>query len=296
MKNYLYITLLCLILFSCKEEEEVKKEDCSSDFIARYQNMGNTFVSTYRPLAGDSDQQALIDSLNNFLDAYENQSCLYNGKTLSPTQEAQDLLAQIQDVKVSSTKSTSFVSKVIYGDDDRVDIIDAVDERFKLWAGSTLAQMSPTKWNDDLLLDSTTSGEDLSLCSQEKFSEQINPARCSGFLVAPNVVVTAGHCVTSESDCANYSWVTDFVEGVDILKASQIFKCKKVLKQSVEDDSGLDYAVIELDRSILDRKYFKGQVSSQIKIGTELVVIGHPSGLPTKVADGASVLLSLIHI
>jgi V8-like Glu-specific endopeptidase len=50
-----------------------------------------------------------------------------------------------------------------------------------------------------------------------------------------------------------------------------------------------DYAFIELDRKVNDRQPLKVRKTGKISKGASLVVIGHPTGLPTKIADGANV-------
>jgi V8-like Glu-specific endopeptidase len=50
-----------------------------------------------------------------------------------------------------------------------------------------------------------------------------------------------------------------------------------------------DYAVIQLDRKVTDRRPLSFRKSGKVSIGESVVVIGHPSGLPTKIADGAKV-------
>jgi V8-like Glu-specific endopeptidase len=199
------------------------------------------------------------------------------------------MLERLKQSKSVIAKEIRFTNKVIYGEDNRRDVAEESESRLKNWAKATLAQISPSKWSSDFLLDGETLGDSYSLCSTERFREQINPARCSGFLVAPSIVVTAGHCMQAESDCANFSWVSDFVNGVTTLKSEQIFNCKRIIKQELDISSGLDYAVIELDRELNDRKFFSMQQDSKVSSGVELVVIGHPSGLPTKIADGAAV-------
>jgi V8-like Glu-specific endopeptidase len=51
----------------------------------------------------------------------------------------------------------------------------------------------------------------------------------------------------------------------------------------------MDYAVVELNRDVEGATPMKFRKSGKITDGQELVVIGHPSGLPTKIADGAFV-------
>ena len=58
-------------------------------------------------------------------------------------------------------------------------------------------------------------------------------------------------------------------------------------------DSTSDWAVVELDRYVPNREALPLRQSGEVDEGTPLIMVGHPSGLPTKVADGAAVRLSL---
>jgi hypothetical protein len=46
---------------------------------------------------------------------------------------------------------------------------------------------------------------------------------------------------------------------------------------------------VELDRVVTDRTPLTFRKSGAISVNEPLVVIGHPTGLPTKIADGANV-------
>lgn len=287
MKSYsvLCLLLITFFLFSCQPEAP---ESCTTDFIAKYNEMGDLFESSYSPSSGQIEQDKLKVVMDEFLVSYKDIECDYSGKTLRPTEDITALKKSFDeaDIKMSIHK---FSSKVIYGVDNRRDVSDVTDEKFKSWAKSTLAQISPSKIGNDGSIISETLGEAYSLCSTEAFIAQKNPARCSGFLVAPNIVVTAGHCMTSSSDCSNYLWVTDFVKEASHIKDSQVYKCKRIINQALEQSTELDYAVIELEREVNDRKFFRVQSTQKVARDAELVVIGHPSGLPTKVADGGRV-------
>ncbi|MCO4793120.1 MAG: trypsin-like peptidase domain-containing protein [Bacteriovoracaceae bacterium] len=138
---------------------------------------------------------------------------------------------------------------------------------------------------------SNTLRRSMGVCEKERFSNQVTLPRCSGFLVGEDTLVTAGHCVTSMSDCKNYSWVFGYEAGVSKIKKSDVYKCKAVIgrKQTLGIFATKDYAVIKLDRKVKDRQPLKFRKKGSIKKNTEIVVIGHPSGLPTKIADGAKV-------
>ena len=53
--------------------------------------------------------------------------------------------------------------------------------------------------------------------------------------------------------------------------------------------TGADWALIRLDRKVTGHEPLKYDTSDSVKNGDPLVVIGHPAGLPTKVAGGATV-------
>ena len=135
----------------------------------------------------------------------------------------------------------------------------------------------------------------LTFCEGEKFVDQPNPSMCSGFLIAPDLIVTAGHCVDLPDFCEDFRWVFDFKvnpennsAGLDI-KEDNIYQCRKVVSNALTMSFGLDYAIVQLDRQVKDRTPLEIRNESLVESGAPLVVIGSPSGLPLKVAGGANV-------
>ena len=53
-------------------------------------------------------------------------------------------------------------------------------------------------------------GEQYDLCSDERFFDQHTAAFVSGFLVHPEYIITAGHCMKSTYDCNNTRFIFDF--------------------------------------------------------------------------------------
>ncbi|MBH47438.1 MAG: peptidase [Halobacteriovorax sp.] len=190
----------------------------------------------------------------------------------------------------------SVIPKVIYGDDNRVDVIDSNNPLFVKLALSTAAQIDKSKITvrgADAVLAFESLERGMGVCPTEKFAAQNSIARCSGFLIAKDLLVTAGHCVRSQEECEKYSWVFDYREGeVDDgkLPSSSVYNCKKIINQALDPISDADYALIKLDRKVKDRKPLKFRKKGSPEVGDELVVIGHPSGLTTKVSDGAKVI------
>lgn len=132
------------------------------------------------------------------------------------------------------------------------------------------------------------------VCPTERFAQQYVLPFCTGFLVQPDVVVTAGHCIASQLDCEKTSFVFDFgiyeggSQAPTQISKSKVYSCKKLLGRALGGNTDPDWAVVQLDRLVCDRDALP---LSQRKAssGNPLVLIGHPSGLPTKVADGANV-------
>ncbi|RLA64357.1 MAG: serine protease [Epsilonproteobacteria bacterium] len=189
------------------------------------------------------------------------------------------------------------IDKVVYGEDNRVDLYDT-SPLYLEWARSTAAMISKRKLKETFKGNWEISGgtlKDRNICADESFTDQTAAASCSGFLVAPDVVVTAGHCIQRMSDCKNNSWIFGFgiqEHGSDEyqkVENENIYNCKAIIATKLENDSKNDFAVIQLDRPVLGRTPLKVRKKGKIKKGDRLVVIGHPTGLPTKVADGAKV-------
>ncbi len=185
--------------------------------------------------------------------------------------------------------------KVVYGVDNRVDLFQSEVPLFYDLAHSTAAMIR----NSDLTTDGesvTINGNTLEsrgICSTARFAKQITAASCSGFLVGPNLLVTAGHCITSQRDCESFSWVFDYnVKSEDqsldfSVDTSSVYKCSKIISQDLSRSTKNDFALIRLDREVSDRTPLEFRQEGEVELDTPLVVIGHPSGLPTKIADGA---------
>ena len=197
---------------------------------------------------------------------------------------------------IVSTASFS-KNKVVYGIDNRVEVYETENVLHSDLAKSTAAMINKNSitMNDgeDAVIEGSTL-EARGICSNARFSQQITAASCSGFLVGPNLLVTAGHCITSDYDCQNHKWVFDYkvseTQGIDFsVPASNVYSCKNIIQRSLDRSSRDDFALIELDREVLDRTPLEFRKEGTVADGAPLVVIGHPSGLPTKVADGANV-------
>ena len=193
--------------------------------------------------------------------------------------------------------------KVIYGKDNRQDIYEVRSSLHKELAKSTagminIGHFAKSSRANHFDLKLTTSLErGANVCASEAFSEQHTAPTCTGFLVGPDTIVTAGHCYksfdTPENVCKNFAWVFDYNMKSKThnpnrdIPIQNVYVCKKVV--AAELTESMDYAVIKLDRPVVGRKPLKFRTSGKISSSASLVVIGHPTGLPTKVSPGGKV-------
>jgi V8-like Glu-specific endopeptidase len=198
---------------------------------------------------------------------------------------------------VSTAHANIESSNVIYGEDNRKDVFESTDSMLVELSKSTAAMIGAEKLKKTINGEVEITGSTLEsrgICPSERFAKQITIANCSGFLVSKNVLITAGHCIKNQADCDGSKWVFDFKvdhseQGSVSVPTSSIYSCKKIISRTLDQTSKDDYAVIELDRKVKDRKPLSFRRLGNISKGTSLAVIGHPTGLPTKIADKANV-------
>lgn len=181
-------------------------------------------------------------------------------------------------------------NKVIYGTDERVDAALHPNADLRNLSKSVAARINKNVLpiqNAVATLPTETLLQSFGVCSNERFANQKTAAECTGFLVAPDILVTAGHCVDSQMDCENNVWVFDYLDGVDTIPENNVYKCKEIVSQKL--DGVDDFGVIRLDRIVAGRTPLKLRHEGDVAVGDKMVVIGHPSGLPLKIDDNGPV-------
>lgn len=191
--------------------------------------------------------------------------------------------------------------KVIHGQDNRVEVFK-MDGSF--WQDKIRAvamqidndKLIFIKEDEEVLIKGESLKENQKLCQEERFSSQLAVGHCTAFLVADDIMATAGHCVRSQFDCQHFSWVFDYQlkdesdSDYSKIKKENIYRCQKILKTLYSPATSLDYALIKLDRKVVDRDPLELRSEGKVATGTAIAVIGHPDGIPMKMAAGARVI------
>lgn len=191
---------------------------------------------------------------------------------------------------------------VVYGTDDRMDVYAHPDATLRARAQqATVALMSPSSINtsnpNNVTFNASTLKSAYNLCSTERFLNDPTPAFCSGTLIDGDLVLTAGHCITSASDCSNTRFVFKFyrtsANALETITTADIFSCQSIVarQQATVNGRNLDYAVVRLDRSAAPR-FTPAPIragNSAMPVGAKVAVIGSGSGIPFKIDSGGSV-------
>lgn len=190
---------------------------------------------------------------------------------------------------------------VVYGTDDRQDVYAHPSAPLRSLAHeSIVALMRPARLAEQgdgsfTLTPTLTHGEAYDLCSDQRFLDQPTSAFCSGTLVAPDIVVTAGHCVETTSGCLNTRLVFDYLYTADgvlaPLEADDVYSCVEVLARQ---DGVLDYAYLRLDRAVVGHTPAPlstglGTTCRNVVDAQSVTVLGFGSGLPLKIDSGGTV-------
>jgi len=185
------------------------------------------------------------------------------------------------------------VHAVIYGDDDRYDLYEAPPAMLEI-AGDVamLADYALIDESDpsDVQLLGPTLGEYYDLCPDERFWSQWTPGWCSGTLIDDDLFLTAGHCINDASDCDSTRFVFNYhmvsSDQLGIITIDDIFSCQEIVAHEYTPVG--DFTIVRLDRNVMGVEpspFFRGNLLEYSPAGGELVVIGHPTGLPTKISD-----------
>ncbi|MES2963838.1 MAG: serine protease [Bdellovibrionota bacterium] len=149
------------------------------------------------------------------------------------------------------------------------------------------------------------------LCANERFAKQPSLSyACTAFLVGPDLIATAGHCVyavnnpgeelkdETEKACKSFHWLFDYqtdARGVTKTKGlspTNLYRCKRIV-YGIENAKApfKDYALIQLDRPVAGRRPLSIATTEPSK-GEILSMIGYPFGTPVTITRNGRVTLT----
>jgi hypothetical protein len=203
---------------------------------------------------------------------------------------------------------------LIFGNDDRAEYPDpGVTDRVRGWADavgtfSHVSQLSSGNPGEGGLcslqvgayLYGYINGQWLELCDDTRFKGDQAFGTATGFLVAPDLVITAGHVLPANAIGAGcdptsgdpttfmFGWQNTDTGGPSQNRPCQdIYRCINVVDS---DSSGNgDWAIVRLDRPVRGRTPLIINYSGTAASGAPLTAIGYPDTLPLKIAAGGFV-------
>jgi V8-like Glu-specific endopeptidase len=197
--------------------------------------------------------------------------------------------------------SFSISAYAIYEEDNRQDLYEITNPQVKKVAAAMAYQIEKielTGWTFErfwkLVMETMVQR---GVCEEEKFSGQLSLRNnCTAILVSPKHLLSAGNCI-NEHFCTNdlYYWMFEHdlkTEGTQLVTNSRknFYRCKKVVKRAFDRNSGVSYILFELEKEVRDVEPVKFRRSGNMVANEEVIVLGHPQGLPLKIADHAQVL------
>jgi V8-like Glu-specific endopeptidase len=190
---------------------------------------------------------------------------------------------------------TTGIPKVVYGTDDRMDVYQDPRTDHRVWAASTcgLINVSRMVKNGDgswTVMPVPYQRFGLPACSGEPFGDQSTAPFCSGFLVGADLVATAGHCINSSAAFNTMNFVFGFeMLDADTLRVNFPAECVYQATAIVSTGSGsLDHTILRLNRPVTapGARPFRIRRVGVVEVGERMGLIGHPAGLPLKIAFG----------
>lgn len=187
----------------------------------------------------------------------------------------------------------------IYGKDSRQEAIpgEFVTEQALRATAVLLPRRNFNRASQDsksLRLESYSIDKRHRLCEADPFGSQPAPGFCTAFLVGDDIMVTAGHCINSQSLCQDTAVLFDFAadkEGTVPTEFSddQVFLCEEIITRRSDASTGVDVAVFRIDRAPKNRQPFSVHSVRSAEYGEEVHALSYPYGGPAKVINDSVV-------
>lgn len=204
----------------------------------------------------------------------------------------------------------AYRQKSLYGPDRRKEFYE-IQDPIQLSVVNSVAALvysdhfSESEKDYELRGDKLANDRKLNLCSGTEYEREPIISYCTAFVVGPDLIATAGHCVRRHLDQVRvvfgYRAIRPHqeIEIVSRIPKSQVYSVSEVVKCRDDDPlkendkcegngqggRTLDYALLRVDRKIRDHLPLLLDITSGVAERDELYVVGYPLGLPMKLAD-----------
>ncbi len=319
IRTYATFDSTLAVFDECQGSELACNDDtitCDDSEVSIYMNANTDYfirVAGYGHESGDY----VIEVINNPLPVLDEPDRPYpsNGasnvpiKTVLSWNSATEQFGKIDDIDISSENGipSQEILKVIYGTDDRMEEYQVTDPAM-LAAGDatailvsleeltrnndgtyTLSDQTLAEWFSDDSFGSLFPSSPL--CPNEPYRDQPSPGTCSGFLVGPDIIATAGHCLDCACDRSTLAVVFGFVmldEATPRLVVSDqdVYFVREVIGLQIGYP---DWALMRLDREVVGRSPLPLRQTGRVNDEQPLAVISYPVGIPRKYDWGGTV-------
>jgi hypothetical protein len=183
-----------------------------------------------------------------------------------------------------SSEVACIASRAVYGVDGRENVANA-GEPWATLASRMVAQVPNADFDavagkPEAFAEYSATRRRL-FCTEERFSSEPSLADCSGILLAPDLVLTAGHCLTRYT-CDTHVYVRGFLasdDGASPLARDQARHCRRI--ELIEGGDAGDYAFLRLDAPF-DSPPVMPVRAIPPEQGTPVFLFGFSLGLPLK--------------
>jgi V8-like Glu-specific endopeptidase len=216
--------------------------------------------------------------------------------------------AYAQDTQIPLPTTDPFAepgteSRGVFGGDDRKDVNDVLGFEHYTRATAVMIKKNVVQGNR---IYGNTLRQNLQLRywsnrfdENVKFLDQPAIANCTGFLVAPDLLVSAGHCLLTNEDAKNYYWLFDYTNKLKYNKdgfyiefdQNDLYEIKEIVGGKYEGtgDNMEDYVMMRLKRKS-DRLPYRVRSGGTPTADLPVYTIGSPSGLPLKVITNSKIV------
>jgi V8-like Glu-specific endopeptidase len=196
--------------------------------------------------------------------------------------------------------SFSLNSFAIYDEDDRKDLFEITDPKLKKVATAMAYQIEFVElsgWTFNRFWTRVMEPfQQRGICEDEKFAKQLSMRNnCTAILVSPKHLLTAGNCITDHY-CSNdlYWFMFDYSlkngGPFDVKHHNDnFFRCDKIVKRVFDPNTATSFTLMELKKTVKGVTPMKYRKSGSLELNEELIVMGHPRGLPLKIANNVQV-------